>query len=199
MGYSVGSLLAGLGVGGAALAFASKDALANIFGSIVVFLDRPFKQGDYVTIDSVEGTVEEIGVRTTRIRTLANSLITIPNSDFTVKHIINWSKRLKRELKFHVGVTYSTKPEEIEKLVERIKQVVIDDPGLYEDNIIVTLDNFGPSSLDIFVHCYTKTIVWKEYHEAKEKFMLNIMREVEDLNLSFAFPSQSLYIESMPK
>jgi MscS family membrane protein len=199
LGYSVGSLLAGLGIGGVAIAMASKDTVANLFGSFVVFLDRPFQIGDWIEMGETEGTVEEVGLRTTRIRTFANSLITVPNAMFTTKSINNWSRMKKRRIKLTVGVTYDTAPEQVEQLVTRIRNIIKNDDAILNDFYLVNFDSFGPSSLDLFIYCFTSTTVWAEFLEAKQHFMLEIMRAVDDLGLSFAFPTQSIHLEQMPE
>ncbi len=198
MGYSVTGLLAGLGLGGAALALASKDTLANIFGAMVIFVDRPFTVGDWVEVGDVEGTVEEVGLRTTRVRTFANSLITLPNAQLTTTHINNWSRMEKRRISMHIGLTYSTTPGQMEQAVEAIRKTIREDENIHSDFFLVNFDKFGPSSLDIFIYCFTKRVEWAEFLKAKEKLMLSIMREMDGLGLSFAFPTQTLHIESMP-
>jgi MscS family membrane protein len=199
MGYSVGSLLAGLGIGGVALAMASKDTVANLFGSLVIFLDKPFQIGDWIEMDDIEGTVEEVGLRTTRVRTFANSLITVPNLLFTTKSTNNWSRMKKRRIKMSIGVTYSSSPDKIHRLVERIREIIDADEKIHSDFYLVNFDNFGPSSLDIFIYCFTVTTNWAEFLQAKQELMLKVMRAVEALGLSFAFPTQSIHVESLPK
>jgi MscS family membrane protein len=198
MGYSVGSLLAGLGIGGVAIAMASKDTVANLFGSLVIFLDKPFHIGDWIEMSDVEGTVEEVGLRTTRIRTFANSLVTIPNSLFTTKAINNWSRMKKRRIKMTVGVTYDTSPEKLNELVNAIRSIIKEDDKIHNDFYLVNFDNFGPSSLDLFIYCFTVTTNWAEFLQAKQEFMLKIMGVVSTLGLSFAFPTQSVHVESLP-
>lgn len=199
LGYSVGSLLAGLGIGGLAMAMAAKDTVANLFGSIVIFLDKPFQVGDWIETSDVEGTVEEIGLRTTRIRTFANSLITTPNSTFTTNSVNNWSKMQKRRIKMSIGVTYSTPASKLDALVKEIRQLIADNPKIRNDFYLVNFDNFGPSSLDLFIYCFTETTNWAEFLQVKQEFMLSIMDKVESMGLSFAFPTQSIHVESLPQ
>ncbi len=198
LGYSIGSLLAGLGLGGAAIALASKDTVANLFGSLVIFIDRPFQIGDWIKIGGIEGTVEEVGLRTTRIRTFANSLITLPNHLLTTSAIENWSAMEQRRISVNIGVTYGTSPDKLDELVKRFRQVLIDDERIAQDFFLVSFNNFGPSSLDIFVYCFTKTTNWAEYLQVRQEVFLQFMKVVEELGLSFAFPSQSLYVEKLP-
>lgn len=198
LGYSVGSLIAGVGISGAALAFAAKDTLANFFGVLVIFLDKPFQIGDWIEVDGQEGTVEEIGLRVTRIRTFANSVLTVPNHKFTAGVINNWSQMKKRRIKMTVGVTYDTPPEKMEQLVERIRGLIRDDENIHSDFFLVNFDSFGASSLDVFIYCYTKTTVWGEFLDAKQAFLLDIMKVVDELGLEIAFPTQTLHVATLP-
>ncbi|MBN2801569.1 MAG: mechanosensitive ion channel family protein [Deltaproteobacteria bacterium] len=198
LGYSVQSLLAGLGIGGLAVAMAAKDTVANLFGSIVIFLDKPFQVGDWIEFSGGEGTVEEIGLRTTRIRTFANSLITVPNAAFTTDPVNNWSKMQKRRIKMSIGVTYGSSSKNIKKLLDDLRAVIAANDKIRNDFYLVNFDNFGPSSLDIFIYCFTVTTNWAEFLQVKEDFLFEIMNAVEKQGLSFAFPTQSLHIESLP-
>lgn len=199
LGYSVGSLLAGLGIGGVALAMASKDTIANLFGSLVIFLDKPFQIGDWIEMGSLEGTVEEVGLRTTRVRTFANSLITIPNGKFTNETVNNWSRMKKRRIKMTVGITYSSSPDKVDEAVHAIREIIKNDPKILNDFYLVNFDNFGPSSLDLFIYCFTETTNWAEFLQAKQEFMLRIMLAVDKLGLEFAFPTQTLHMASLPE
>ena len=198
LGGQVGSLLAGLGIGGAAIALASKDTIANLFGSIVIFVDRPFQVGDWVEIGAQEGTVEAVGLRVTRIRTFANSLITVPNSALTTTAINNWSRMRKRRVKLTLGVTYDATPEQLQAAVKAIRDVLEGDERVSQDFMLVNFTNFGSSSLDIFIYAFTLTTNWAEYMQTREDLLLEFMRRFRELGLSFAFPSQSVYIESLP-
>jgi len=199
MGYSVGSLLAGMGIGGAAIAFASKDTLANLFGAIVIFLDRPFEVGDWVEIGDQEGTVEEVGLRTTRIRTFANSLITMPNANLTTTAINNWSKMQKRRIKMTIGVTYDTPPDKVEQAIQAIRDLIAGYDDFRQDFYMVNFNGFGPSSQDIFVYCFTATTVWAEFMAAQERFLLDISRRFRDLGVDFAFPTQTVHVATLPE
>lgn len=198
LGYSVGSLIAGVGISGAALAFAAKDTLANFFGVFVIFLDKPFQVGDWIEVAGVEGTVEEIGLRVTRVRTFANSMVTVPNHKFTQGVVNNWSQMKKRRIKMTLGMGYDTSPEKMEKLVERIRQLIRDDPKIHSDFFLVNFDSFGPSTLDVFIYCFTVTTDWADFLDAKQKFLLDIMRLVEEMGLEIAFPTQTLHVASLP-
>ncbi len=198
LGYSVTSLLAGVGLGGAAIALASKDTLSNLFGSLVIFMDRPFHIGDWIEVGDIEGTVEEVGLRTTRIRTFANSVITLPNASLTTTAINNWSRMKKRRIKTTIGLTYDTGPEKMAEAVKMIRELIKSDPNIRDDFYLVNFDSFGAYSLDIFIYCFTVTTDWTEFLNAKQEFLLNIMSGIHDLGLNFAFPTQSLHLESLP-
>lgn len=197
LGYSISSLIAGLGIGGAALALASKDTVANFFGAIVIFVDRPFQIGDWVEIGDVEGTVEEVDLRVTRIRTFANSLQIVPNSQFTVTAINNWSRMRKRRIKMSVGVTYDATPDQLEQAVEAIRELIRTDERLSQDFFLVNFHEFGASSLNIYVYLFTVTTNWAEYMQVRQEFLLKMMRKLGELGLEFAFPTQTIHLEGL--
>ena len=192
LGYSVSSLLAGLGIGGAALALASKDTLANLFGSLVVFLDRPFTLGDWISLNGVEGEVEEIRLRSTLIRTVEHSLISMPNALLTNTTIDNYACRKIRKMECNFGVLYSTTADQIEQIVSEIKQHLADHQDVYGPDYYVGFGGFGASSLDIMVTAYTRRVGKVDHYEDRQKFMLEIMRIVERAGTGFAFPTQTL-------
>jgi len=194
LGYSISGLLASLGIGGLAVALAAKDTLANFFGSLMIILDRPFHLGDWVKAGDIEGTVEEVGFRSTKIRTFAKTLISVPNSVITNMAIDNFSRMPKRRIKLSVGVTYETTPEKMREAVTRIRAMLTSHPAIDQEFFLVNFTDFGASSLDIMVYCFTRTTVWGEYLEAREDVCLKIMEILEDLGLEIAFPSRSIYL-----
>ena len=197
LGYSVSALLASLGLGGLAVALAAKDSLSNIFGSLMILLDRPFTIGDWVKAGDMEGVVEEIGFRSTRIRTFSKTLITVPNSVLMNLSIDNFSQMPKRRIKLTVGVTYDTTPTQMRQAVAAIKQMLRDHPAIKQDFFLVNFTDFGASSLDIMVYCFTTSTVWGEYLDAREDVCLKIMETVAGIGLEIAFPSQTLYMHDM--
>lgn len=194
LGYSVASLLAGFGLGGAALAFASKDTVANFFGSIVIFVDRPFQIGDWIEVGEVEGTVETVGIRVTRIRTFSNAQLTIPNASFTTNPINNWSRMKKRRIKMTVGLTYDTTPDKMRQAVGAIRRIIKNDDRLHQDFYLVNFYDFGPSSLDIFCYFFTRTTNWAEHMQVRQEFMLQVMEAMQGLKLDFAFPTTTVHL-----
>ncbi|MBN1959040.1 MAG: mechanosensitive ion channel family protein [Desulfuromonadales bacterium] len=197
LGYSISGLLASLGLGGLAVALAAKDSLSNIFGSIMILLDRPFSIGDWIKAGDMEGTVEEIGFRSTRIRTFAKTMITVPNSVLMNMSIDNFSQMPKRRIKLNVGVTYDTTPAQMRQAVEAIKQLLRKHPAIDQEFFLVNFTDFGSSSLDIMVYCFTTSTIWGEYLDARQDVCLKIMEILESIGLEIAFPSQTLYMHDM--
>lgn len=199
IGYSVTSLLAGIGIGGAALAFAAKDTLANFFGSIVIFVDKPFAIGDWVKVGAIEGTVEEISLRVTRVRTFERSLITIPNQDLTTKPIENFSRMEKRRLKFEIGVGYDTSIEKLEAVVNAIRARLADNDALHKEAQYAHYSRLDGSSLIILVQCFTISTEYADYLTVRHNLLINIKREFEKLDIMFAFPTQTMIIAESGK
>ncbi|HPP29517.1 MAG TPA: mechanosensitive ion channel family protein [bacterium] len=195
-GYNISSLLAGLGIGGLAVALGLQDTLANFFGSVAIFADKPFLVGDVVKIGDIQGTVEDIGFRSTRIRTFEATLVSIPNKTIANSIIDNLSKRSKRRVSQTIGLTYNTTPDNMEKAVYVIRNIISNDEGVDPEFIAVNFSDFGSSSLDINVVYFVKGIDFKEYLKVKERINLAIMRKLEELGLSIAFPTRSIYIEN---
>lgn len=193
-GYSAASIIASLGIGGVAVALAAKDTLANFFGSIVVFTDRPFHVGDWVEFSGVEGTVEEVGFRTTRIRQFDKALVTVPNQMFTTSPITNYSNRSIRRIKMTVGLTYETSSKQLRVFLGRVRDLLSELPALDQSFHFAHFVEFGASSLDVQLYCFTKTAVWTDWLQAREDLMLRIMDIVDDLDLEIAYPTQTVYL-----
>lgn len=198
-GINVSAFIASLGLVGMAFALAAKDTAANLFGSIVIFTDRPFKIGDWILTPNVEGTVEEIGIRSTKVRTFAQALVNVPNAVIANTAITNWSRMGKRRIKMRLGLTYSTSAEQIETILDELREMLKNHPDIHQDSIMIHFDEFESSALSIFCYFFTTTTVWSEYLSVREDVNLKMMKIVEDNHASFAFPSQSLYVESLPK
>lgn len=221
-GFNITGILASLGIGGLAVALAARDTLTNIFGSISIIMDNMFSQGDWIATERAEGTVVDIGMRTTKIRTFDNAMIFIPNSYLANTDIKNWHKRkLGRRIKMSVGVTYSSKMEDVLSAVDQIHDMLEKHPGIANKNmdfdytqeqvvkiikkedefgvkktLLVFLDEFAASSMNILVYCFTKTVDWEEWLTTKQDVMVQIAKILEDNNLEFAFPSQSVYFKN---
>ena len=196
LGYSVGGIIAALGIGGAAFAFAAKDTIANLYGSFALALDRPFNVGDWVTIgDDVDGNIEEIGLRSTKVRTWPKTVLSIPNSILANKIINNWTRMPKRRVKQIVGVSYETSPDDVGALVEDIREILRRDEGVNQEFILVNFVDFGESSLNILVYYFTNTIAWLEHMKIRQRINLRIIRAVEARGSSIAFPTRTVYFE----
>lgn len=190
----VTGLIAGLGIGGLAFAFAAKDTLANFFGSIMLVLDRPFDIGDIIATGDIEGTVTEVGFRSTRIRTFNDSLITISNGELMNRPIDNKGKRRFRRLDTCLGLEYDTPAEKIEAFCEGIRQIILGHKWTRKDNFHVYFTQFGPSSLDIKLVVYWKTDDYGREQAEKHRLMIDILRLAKDLQVSFAFPTQTVHV-----
>ena len=196
LGYSVSSLLAGLGIGGLAVALAAQETLGNFFGSVSLVADRPFKVGDWIQVgNKVDGDVEEIGMRSTKVRTWSKSLMSIPNKVLANEMIENWSKMPKRRVKQYIGVTYSTPADSMHDLVEDIKQLLREDEGVQQDFILVNFTDFGDISLQILVYYFTSTTAWLAHMDIRQRVNIKIMKAVEGRGASMAFPTRSLQFE----
>jgi len=143
----------------------------------------------------VEGTVEDITFRSTKIRTFAQALVTVPNSSLANEPITNWSRMGKRRITFHLGVTYSTTRDKLEKCVKSIRKMLEEHPGIHKETIFVNFERFNDSSLDIFMYFFTNTTNWGEYLNVREDVNFRIMEILEQEGVSVAFPSRSIYIE----
>lgn len=193
--YDVASLLAGLGIGGLAFALAAKDTIANLFGSITIFTSKPFHIGDWIAVAGVEGTVETVGFRSTRIRTFYNSLVSIPNSVVADSSIDNYGERRYRRIKLMLGVTYSTSADQIEAFVEGIKGLLRAHPGVRQDYFEVHFNTFSASSLDILLYAFFDVSSWTEELTSRHRLLLDIKRLAEALQVDFAFPTQTVHLE----
>jgi MscS family membrane protein len=195
LNIDVTSLLAGLGLGGLAFALAAKDLLGNFFGSVTVLLDRPFSIGDWVVIGDIEGTVEQVGFRSTRVRTFYNSLVTMPNSILTTTKIDNMGARRFRRMKQVLSVTYDTSPEKIEAFCEGIRKIIQLHPYMRKDYYQVYFNEYGAASLNILVYVFWATPDWSMELRERHRFLLDILRLAKQLDVEFAFPTQTLYLK----
>lgn len=194
--YDVNSLIAGLGLGGLAFALAAKDTAANIFGGIVIITDKPFSIGDWVLTPSVEGTVEDINFRSTKIRTFAQAVVTVPNATLANEPVTNYTRMGKRRISFNLGITYGTPRDKLQNCVHEIQNMLENHPDIHKETIFVRFDSFGASSLDIFLYFFTETTVWAEFLRVKEDINFKIMDILEREGVSVAFPSTSVYFEN---
>ncbi len=191
-------LLAGLGIGGIAVALAAKDTVENLFGSVTVLTDRPFQIGDWVKIGDVEGTVEELGFRSTRIRTFYNSLVTVPNAKMTTAVIDNMGRRRYRRVKCSLGIEYDTPPETIDAFCEGIRELIRVHPYTRKDYYMVYLHEFAESSLNILLYAFHEVPDWGTELRERHRLFADIIRLANRLGVNFAFPTQTLHLASLP-
>jgi len=198
LGKSIQSLLMGAGVGGLAIAFAAKDTIANFFGSVTIFTDRPFQIGEVVKIGEHKGPVEEVGFRSTRIRTLEGHLVTIPNSVITNTTVENIGKRPFIRRTSNLTITYDSGPKKAKRAVEIIKEVLAGVPEINSDPdrlARVYFSDFNDWSLNIYMSYWVKPPDYWLFQEVNERINLEIMQRFEAEKIEFAFPSQTLYLK----
>ncbi len=214
-GISITAIMSTLGIGGLAFALAAKDTLSNLFGGVTILLDNVFRMGDWVKIGDMEGTVAEVGLRSTTLRTFENALVTIPNSVISVSSVINWNRRaVGRRIKMHVGVTYESNMDDIRsalqdlrsmlkvhpdianpkhKLNNRKKQVrfsSLEDTQGIKSTQLVFLDRYNDFSIDILIYCFSRSVDWEQWLQVKEDVLFKIAGILQKNNLQFAYPTQ---------
>lgn len=192
-GFSALGIISGMGIGGIAVALAAQQTIANFFGSLTILLDRPFTIGDWVVVDGVEGSVETIGLRSTRIRTFYNSLIVIPNSSLATSTIDNMGKRLYRRFKTFIGVEYDTPVELMEAFCGGIRTLIESYPNTRKDDIRVCVNEFADSSINILLVCFFIAHSAEEENASRQELILDIIRLAKRLGVNFAFPSVTQY------
>ena len=220
LGIDIKAIAASLGVGGIAVALAAKDTLANFFASLNIMTDNSFSQGDWIKTSDFEGTVVDIRMRTTRIRTFDNAMITVPNSQIANAHILNWSKRIiGRRIKMSLGVTYENKMEDIVNLKNDILEMLQNHPKIATNNnihisrtrafeatkredldgikntLLVFIDEFGPSSINILIYCFSRSPDWEDWLDTKQDVMIKISNLVEKNHCDFAYPTQAIVLK----
>jgi len=218
LGVNLTAVLSGLGIGGFAVAFAAKDSIANIFGSISILAGDLFQQGDWIEVDKMDGTVVEIGLRATTIRTFDNALISIPNFKLVNEGIKNWSRRsIGRRIKLKIGVSYESDFNNIKKAVEEIREMLINHPDIANERTkfqsfyrqpkiistedfkgvkrttLVYMDEFADSSINILIYCFSRSVVWQEWLAVKEDVMYKIAEILKKNDLDFAYPAMTIY------
>lgn len=196
-GVNVTALLAGLGIGGIALAFAAQDTVANVFGTITILLDSPFKIGDRIKIGDTEGFVDELGFRSTRIRTLYNSLIIIPNQIVAKEKIDNLTSR-NGWIRFRhvIGLTYAAQPMQLQQFCENLKTILLQDPKVERERISITFSGFGDSSLNVVVSFHFHIEELEDDSIAAQKYLHLIHQMVSQMQLGFAYPTRTLIVQN---
>ena len=192
-GLPVASLIAGMGIGGLVISLAAQDTASNLIAGLVIIIEHPFAIGDWIITSQAEGTVEDITFRSTKIRTLENTLAIVPNSVISAEMITNGSERKKRMEEFKVGVCYDTPRAKIEAVCAAFSQLLKNDEGIEDEPVVVRLSGFSDSSIDILIRYYTKTTDPLEFLEVTERINLEIISVMEENGVEFAFPSTMVY------
>jgi len=192
LGMNVTGLLASLSIGGLAVGLAAQDTLSNLFGAVMIFADKPFRVGDRVQLDAIDGSVEAIGLRSTRVRNLDGHLVTIPNRTMANANIINVTKRPNIKTVMNIGVTYDTTARNVQRAMEIIEEVFRPHP--LTADLIVSFNKFESSSLNILVVHWWNSTDYKQYLAGLQKMNLELKRRFDEERISFAFPSQTVYL-----
>lgn len=195
LGYSISGLIASLGIGGIAVAMAARDTIANVFGSLMILIDRPFSIGQWIKTSEFEGVVEEIGFRSTRIRTFAKTLVNVPNSILANMVIDNIDAMPKRRIAMRIGLTYDTTPKQLQAAIDGIEAILKGHAGVDQEFFMVKFDEFADSSLSIYLYYFTATTRWDEHLSVRQEINLAIMELLEGMGLAFAFPTRTVHIE----
>lgn len=193
-GYDVAGLIAGLGIGGLAVALAAQDTLANLFGYFVILADEPFQIGDFVVFDSVKGTVERLGLRSTRIRAPDQSLITVPNRTVMNASITNWSRLRKRRLEMTLSLEYGSTPQQVLSVVQGVREMLQAHELVERDSVVVQFAALNESSLDILILCFVNTPDWADFQAAKQDINLKIMALLAERGVSIASPFLTVFL-----
>jgi MscS family membrane protein len=194
--YNVGSFVAGLGIGGLAISLAAKDALANLFGGFVIITEKSFSIGDWIMTSTVEGIVEEITFRSTRIRTFADAVVTVPNAALSNDSITNWSKMEKRQITFKLGIAHGTPRGKLKNVVKQLEDLLRNHSDVHPDAINVTFDQFQDNGFNVSLNFFTSTTVLGEFLRIKEEINFAIMEILEKEDVSLAIPSTRLYVDN---
>lgn len=201
-GFNVAAVLGSLGLVGMAVALGAKDFIANLFAGLTIFLDRMFEKGNWIQTPDVDGTVEDIGFRATKIRRFDKALVTIPNARLAGEALINFSRMTNRRIYWKIGVEYRTTKEQLQGIIQDIL-AYLNESDDFETNpertkTFVFMDSFGASSIDIMLYCFTVTTDWGDWLACKERLAYKVKDIVEGHGTAFAFPSTSLYVETLP-
>lgn len=192
-GYNVSSLIAGFGITGLAVGFAAKEAIGNIFGSVGLLADRVYKIGEYISFNGYEGTVENINLRSTTIRTLEDFRVNVPNNVLANEEITNVSQANKRRVDLTVDIEYGTSNEKIDRAMEILREIVLQNERMYDDPVVF-LDNLAASSIQVRMVAYVKGISWLDFALTKSEVIREIIHRYRDEGIEFAFPSTSVYM-----
>ncbi len=195
MGYNINGLITGLGVGGLAISLAAQNSLKNLIAGFFIILDKPFDVGDLIETADVQGVVEDITMRSTRLRQLNGSPVTVPNSKLSEAEITNLSRYIERVINFKIGLIYSTDEETLVKCENEIREFLLAQPTISDRNLRVCFNEYADSSLNIEIRCHTSTTDYEDYNKLIETVNLGIMKIIKNNDTDFAYPTTSVYIE----
>lgn len=198
MDINIIPVLTGLSIGGLAFALAAQDTIKNFFGSVMIFVDKPFQIGDWITSGDIDGSVEEVGFRSSRVRTFRNSVMYVPNGKLADSTIDNHGLRQYRRFYTTLGVTYNTPPALIETFVKGLRQIVEDHPHTRKDYYNIYFNDLGDFSLKIMFYIFFEVPTWPEELKARHEILLEIMKLAREIGIHFAFPTQTLHMENFP-
>ncbi len=198
LGFNVTSLITGLGLGGLTFALAAQDTAGNLFGGLVILFEKPFGIGDWISTPTVEGTVEDMTFRSTKIRTLGNAPTLVPNSKICAEPITNWSRLNMRLANFTLSLTYSTPRSVLTAVTQDIRAMLAAHPDVLSDTVQVRLLDFSENSLDIFIFFYVNTTSIVDYRVIREDINLRILAIMEQHSAHFALPSRTVYFSDTP-
>lgn len=187
-------VIAGLSIGSLAIGFAARDSIENLFGTFTVLIDKPFEIGDWIVVDGIEGTVEEVGFRSTRIRTFYDSLYTVPNRHFISGQVDNYGRRRKRRIKTFLSLTYDTPPERIDAFCEGVRQLVRRHPYTVKEGFHVYFTQMGAHSLDVLLYVFVETPDWATEMREKHRLFADVLRLAKELDVEFAFPTSTVQL-----
>jgi len=199
LNVNIWALLAGVSVGGLALALAAQDTIKHFFGSLMIFVDKPFQIGDWINFDGMDGTVEEVGFRSTRVRTFANSLVYVPNGKIADMIVNNYGMRVYRRYSTKIAITYDTPPELIEKFVEGLKGIIANHPQTRKDYYEIHLNDMGSHALEVLFYIFFFVPSWSDELQARHEVLIAVLKLADEVGVRFAFPTQTLHIEEFPE
>ena len=196
LGYNISGFVTGIGIGGVVLTLAAQDTAKNLFGGLVIFLDKPFVVGDWIEVENYEGTVEDITFRSTRVRTFENSLVNIPNSIISNASIINWSKMEKRRYRTNLCLAKDTPLEKLERFKTRVEDMLQSREAIFDDSIIVKFDTIANNGLNVLICSYTDSVDYTSYLSEREDINCKIMKILKEENIELAYDTKTVYVKN---
>lgn len=198
-GFDVAGLITGLGITGAIVALAAQDIVKQVFSGITIFIDRPFEIGDWIAINEVEGTVEDISIKSTRLRTIEDTIVTIPNGSIISENIINWGKIGKRVYRANLRLALETRERTVEKLVNRIRFILKYNEDVIKPSMIIECNKIDNDAINIYIYIETTVTDYKNYQKFCNKVNLTLLNILETQGVKLAYPGRNIYINDKTK